>query len=86
MSDWKHTCPICEYDFEHCQCRFSGNAHPDRNIRRRAILDHLQYLYDEQIDHIRKVQEWWNTSGDGEYQQVVDELKEKYEAEEDNEG
>jgi hypothetical protein len=46
----------------------------------------LQYLYDEQINHIRKVQGWWNTSGDGEYQQVVDELKEKYKAEEDNDG
>ena len=84
MADWENTCPICKYDFENCQCRFAGNAHPDRQIRRRAVLDHLQYLYDEQIDHIRKVQDWWNTSGEGEYQQVVDELKEKYEAEEDN--
>jgi len=78
MSDWRHTCPICEYDFEHCQCRFGGKAHPDRNIRRRTVLDHLQYLYDEQIAHIQKVEEWWSTSGEGEYQEVVEELKEKY--------
>lgn len=71
MSDWKHTCPICEYDFEHCQCTFYGSAHPDRSIRRRAVLDHLQYLHDEQIDHLRKVQTAWNTSGYGEYQKEV---------------
>ena len=79
MADWRHTCPICEYDFEHCQCRFAGKAHPDRGIRRRAVLDHLQYLYDEQIAHIKKVEEWWSISGESEYQEVVDELKEKYE-------
>ena len=84
MSDWKHTCPICEYDFEHCQCTFYGSAHPDRSIRRRAVLDHLQYLHDEQIDHLRKVQTAWNTSGYGEYQKEIDDLKEKWEKETDD--
>lgn len=86
MSDWKHTCPICEYDFEHCQCTFAGSAHPDRSIRRRAVLDHLQYLHDEQIDHLRKVQTAWNTSGYGEYQKEVDDLREKWEKETDDIG
>lgn len=82
MTDWKYTCPICEYDFKHCQCIFSGSAHPDRSIRKRAVLDHLQYLYDEQIDHLKRLETWWDTSGFGEYQEVVEELKEKRKREE----
>lgn len=27
----KKNCPICDYPFDMCQCRFGGNAHLDRS-------------------------------------------------------
>lgn len=59
-------CPICEYRFQDCQCRFSGNAHPDRSKRARVVADHIYLLTDAQIVHLKKVQEWWQTSYDDE--------------------
>ena len=74
---WYRTCPICEYDIDRCQCLFGGSAHPDRSMRERAVKDHLQYLSKEQLKHIIYLERNWNTSGIGEYQEAVDELKEK---------
>lgn len=31
----KEKCPICNYVFEDCQCRFAGSAHPDRSQKAR---------------------------------------------------
>lgn len=62
----KELCPICKYEFNMCQCRFSGNAHPDRSKRARVVEDHIYLLSDAQIDHLKKVQEWWQTSYDDE--------------------
>ena len=59
-------CPICEYRFQDCQCRFSGSAHPDRSKRARVVADHIYLLTDAQIVHLKKVQEWWKTSYDDE--------------------
>jgi len=55
-------CPICEYDMDHCQCIFSGNAHPDRNRRIKIVKDHLQYLSPKQIGHLVALEDWWSTS------------------------
>ncbi len=62
----RNICPICEYRFQDCQCRFSGNAHPDRSKRARVVADHIYLLTDAQIVHLKKVQEWWQTSYDDE--------------------
>lgn len=69
-------CPICEYVFEDCQCRFSGSAHPDRSKRARVVADHIYLLSDAQIEHLKRVQEWWSTSyADPEKEQVLKDLK-----------
>ena len=72
----KKNCPICDYPFDMCQCRFGGNAHPDRSKRARVVFDHI-YLFDrEQIKHIRKVQHHWQISyTDNEMNQILKELE-----------
>lgn len=59
-------CPICKYVFEDCQCRFGGKAHPNRSKRAKVVAKHIYLLTDEQIEHLKKVQEWWSTSYDDE--------------------
>lgn len=72
----KNNCPICDYSFDMCQCRFCGNAHPDRNKRARVVADHIYLLSNEQIKHLKQVQEWWSISyGDEEMNQILKELK-----------
>ena len=75
-------CPICEYDMDHCQCIFSGSAHPDRNRRIKIVKDHLQYLSPKQIGHLVALEDWWSTSyGDEEdvkeYQKFLKFVKEQ---------
>ena len=71
-----NVCPICEYRFQDCQCRFSGSAHPDRSKRARVVSDHIYLLTDAQIDHLRKVQEWWQISyGDEDMNRILSKLK-----------
>lgn len=61
-NELKGRCPICKYLFEDCQCRFAGNAHPDRSERQRVVFDHL-YLFDRaQIRHIRRLQHYFQIS------------------------
>lgn len=72
----KEKCPICEYEFEYCQCRFAGNAHPDRSKRARVVADNIYLLTDKQVEHLKKVQKWWAISyGDEEMSQILEELK-----------
>lgn len=69
-------CPICSYTFDHCQCRFGGSAHPDRSKRRRVVLDHLYLLSPEQLAHVIKLQEYWQTDyGDEECADILKQLK-----------
>ena len=69
-------CPICEYRFQNCQCRFSGSAHPDRSKRARVVADHIYLLTDAQIAHLMMVQEWWQPSyGDEEKNRILEELE-----------
>lgn len=73
-------CPICKYDFEYCQCRFSGSAHPDRSKRARVVADHIYLLSDAQIEHLKYVQEWWHTSyGNEDMMKILHELEVEYE-------
>lgn len=58
----EYICPICEYDFSHCQCRFGGHAHPDRYKRREVVQDHLYLLSELQLKHLQELQKWWDTS------------------------
>lgn len=75
-------CPICKYEFNMCQCRFDGNAHPNRGKRKRVVADHIYLLSDAQIDHLKKVQEWWQTSYDDEEKnEILKELEAEREAE-----
>lgn len=72
----KGKCPICKYPFEDCQCRFAGSAHPDRSKRARVVADHIYLLTDAQIEHLKKVQEWWQTSyDDEEMNRILNELR-----------
>lgn len=73
---FRQCCPICSYTFEHCQCRFGGSAHPDRSKRKQVVLDHLYLLSKEQLDHVIKLQEYWQTSyGDEERTTILKQLK-----------
>ena len=51
-----NVCPVCGYDFEKCQCMFSGSCHPDRSKKREVVLDHLYLLTPEQIQHLANLQ------------------------------
>ena len=62
----KELCPICKYEFNMCQCWFSGTAHPDRSKRASVVADHIYLLSDAQINHLKKVQEFWRISYDDE--------------------
>lgn len=69
-------CPICEYKFADCQCRFGGTAHPDRWKRARVVTDHLYLFNDAQIEHLKKVQKWWHICyGDEEMEKIREELE-----------
>lgn len=69
-------CPICEYEMQHCQCIFSGSAHPDRSARIRVVKDHLYLLSPKQVAHLIALESWWNTSyGDHIYQEEFEKLK-----------
>jgi hypothetical protein len=58
-----------------CQCRFGGNAHPDRSKRARVVADHIYLLSEEQIEHLKQVQEWWHkVYADEEMKQILVEL------------
>lgn len=75
-------CPICEYDIDHCQCIFSGSAHPDKWRRKKIVKDHLQYLSPKQIGHLVALEDWWSISyGDEEdkkeYQKFLKFVKEQ---------
>ena len=73
---FRECCPICSYTFDHCQCRFGGSAHPDRSKRRQVVLDHLYLLSEEQLKHVIKLQEYWQTSyGDEERTNILKQLK-----------
>lgn len=69
-------CPICKYEINYCQCRYSGSAHPDRSKRREVVQDHLYLLSNEQIEHLKKVQAFWSTGSiDEEYNKILKELQ-----------
>lgn len=69
-------CPICKYKFADCQCRFCGKAHPNRWKRAKVVTDHLYLFSDAQIEHLKKVQEWWHTSyDDEEMENILKELE-----------
>lgn len=72
MIEMKEKCPICEYEFEYCQCPFGGKAHPDRSKRTRVVADHIYLLTDKQIEHLKKVQKRWSMSyEDEEMNQII---------------
>lgn len=62
----KELCPICKYEFNMCQCRFGGTSHPDRSKRASVVTDHIYLLSDAQINHLKKVQKFWQISYDDE--------------------
>ena len=72
----KTICPICKYPLKYCQCRYSGSAHPDRSKYREVVQDHLYLLSNEQIEHLKKVQAYWQTSyADKERNEILKELE-----------
>lgn len=75
----KYLCPICQYELNDCQCLFSGSAHPNRENRERVVYDHLYLFNKYQIDHLIKLQEYWQTSySENELNKILEELKENY--------
>ena len=69
-------CPICKYPLDWCQYRYAGSAHPDRSKRRDVVQDHLYLLSNEQIEHLKKVQAYWQSSStDKEYNKILKELE-----------
>lgn len=72
-------CPICDYEINHCQCRFAGSAHPDRSKRIEVVLDHLYLFSYEQIQHILALEKWWQISyGDEGRESIREELVSEY--------
>ena len=75
----KEKCPICNYEIEHCQCYFSGSAHPNRDKRTEVVKDHLYLLSPKQIEHVIELEKFWRTSYlDEEKEQIRKELEETY--------
>lgn len=71
-----YSCPICGHIFGHCQCCYTGSAHPDRSLRRQVVLDHLHLLYPSQVEHIRQLQAKLQIRyGDEERTQIQHELE-----------
>ena len=69
-------CPICDYKFDMCQCRFGGNAHHDRSKRITVITDHLYLLTPGQLAHLITLQRFWQISyDDPEKMNIYRELK-----------
>ena len=78
----KELCPICKYEFDMCQCRFGGKAHPDRSKRARVVADHIYLLSDAQINHLKRVQDWWQICYDDEEKnEILKELEAERKAE-----
>ena len=72
-------CPICNYNIEHCQCRFGGSAHPDRSKRQAVVKDHLYLFSDRQVKHIIDLEKYWRTSYlDEEKEKIREELEGEY--------
>ena len=68
-------CPICDYEFEHCQCAFGGSAHPNRSKRREVVLHHLYLLTPEQVNHIIELEKYWQIDyGDPEKAAIAREI------------
>lgn len=71
-------CPICKYRIDQCQCRFCGGAHPDRDKRRKVVLDHLYLLSETQLTHVIELERCAQASyTDQELSAIFDEMKEK---------
>ena len=78
-ANMKEKCPICDYDIEHCQCRFGGSAHPDRSKRKSIVKDHLYLFSDKQVRHIIELERIWRTSYlDEEKEKIRKELEREY--------
>ena len=69
-------CPICDYKFDMCQCRFGGSAHPDRSKRIAVVMDHLYLLSPRQLAHVINLQRHWQIGyDDSEKMDIYRELK-----------
>lgn len=78
-ANMKEKCPICDYEIEHCQCRFGGSAHPDRSKRQDVVRDHLYLFSDEQVRHIIELERFWKISYlDEEKEKIREELQKEY--------
>lgn len=78
-ANMKEKCPICDYDIEHCQCRFGGSAHPDRSKRQSVVEDHLYLFSDKQVRHIIELERYWRMSySDEEKEKILEELEREY--------
>lgn len=72
----KGVCPICDYSFSKCQCKFSGSSHPDRSKRRQVVLDHLYLFTSRQVTHVIELERYWQTSyGDEERTKILEQLR-----------
>ena len=72
----KEKCPICEYEINMCQCRFTGSAHPNRGKATEVVKDHLYLLSKKQLKHIIKLERFWNISyADEEQKEILKKLK-----------
>ena len=40
----ENVCPICKYEFKHCQCAYGGKAHPNRSVRASVVFEHIYLL------------------------------------------
>ena len=69
-------CPICKWAFSSCQCRFSGSAHPDRNLQRKVVLDHLYLLTKKQLKHLIQLEkDCCISSSDENYNKILKDLQ-----------
>lgn len=71
----KEYCPICKYKIENCQCKFGGNAHPDRSKIREVVFDHLHLFSAKQVQHLINLERYWQISyGDEERENILNQL------------
>lgn len=52
----KNKCPICGYEFNHCQCMYGESTRPDKDKQLDVVLKHLYLLHPEQINHIARLE------------------------------
>ena len=76
MQITKTKCPICRYIISDCTCIHSDIRNPEFAKTRDVVMDHLYMLNSDQINHIMKLEKFWDISyKDAEKNRILNKLK-----------